>query len=598
MPSFVLFLILSTLVPTLMNLQWPAGWDARIFVAVAMLGHLGLAAVVCCAPAWVCLRLESLRPFAVPVAAVLASAWLIVVLIDARVYQVFGFHLNGLVVGLLLQGGLLQQLGVSSWMWSAVIAVSACIVLLNGWVATRLSRMPRLRWVPGARSVACLLPLIVISQGAAIWYDATARGDALAPLQAVPWMHTATARSAMEKLGLAQLAGRADHLQAQGPQRSALNYPRTPMQCQAQTPMNVVLLVVDSLRYDMVDPVQMPHVARFAEQSWRAERHYSTGNNTMHGMFGLFYGLPGLHVDTMIHHRRGPELLLQLASRGYQFHLYGGASLQGARLDRAVFVQTDADLQTAPSDAPRDRRDRNVIDRLRSDLAAQDPQRPFFALALLDSAHAPYAVPASAERRFLPQARSGDHVTAGRRTDPLPLFNRYRNAVLKADALLGDVLRTLDETGLTDSTVVIITSDHGESFNDLGQNDWGHNSNFSDSQVRVPMLIRWPGRAPADEPAVTSHMDLVPTLMRHLLQCMNPVSDYAAGLDLFARLPGQRPLLVESWTSRAVRLGPDTLLLRPYGIEIRDGQYRTVAGGTVLDDGQQAAIIEQIQPFQ
>jgi membrane-anchored protein YejM (alkaline phosphatase superfamily) len=39
---------------------------------------------------------------------------------------------------------------------------------------------------------------------------------------------------------------------------------------------------------------------------------------------------------------------------------------------------------------------------------------------------------------------------------------------------------------------VIVTSDHGEEFNDTGKNYWGHNGNFSPYQVAVPLLVRGP----------------------------------------------------------------------------------------------------------
>jgi len=258
-------------------------------------------------------------------------------------------------------------------------------------------------------------------------------------------------------------------------------------------------------------------------------------------------------------------------------------------------VQTHAPLHEPPPGTPRDQRDAVVLADLQQALRAQPADRPFFAMVLLDSVHAPYAVPPGAAQPYQPQAAEGDHLRVSARMDPAPLFNRYRNAVLEMDAKIGKVLQALDALGRAEDTVIIITSDHGESFNDLGQNDWGHNSNFSDVQTRVPMLIRWPGRAAVTETAVTSHMDFAPTLLRHLSGCSNPVDDYAAGLDLFSPLPQIRPLLVESWTARALRVGERTVLLRPYGVEVRDAAYRRVDQDSTLDPAINAAIINQMQ---
>ena len=596
MPAFMVVLATFTLVPTLLNVEWPVAWNDRAFVVLAAVSHMLLAALCCCLPGYVCLRFRPLHRFRVPATIVPATLWLLLVVIDARVFHQFGFHLNGLIIALLLQGGLLDQLGLTATAWFALVAA---LVLGAGMftLVLRVLDSPRARFRAGPRQLLWLVPLTLSSNAAAIWLDANGRSDGLAAMQAVPWIPTPTARSFMVRVGLAPETG-----PRQGPGEvvragTHFLYPRSPLQCEPQRRLNVVMLVVDSLREDMLAAQQMPNTLDFARQAWRGTYHYSTGNNTMHGMFGLFYGLPALHTTSMIQQRRGPELLRQLQAHGYQFHLYGGASLRGARLDRAVFVETRAPLHEPPASVPRDQRDRFILAELDKALRAQSRDRPFFAMALLDSVHAPYAVPPEAAQPLLPQAMEGDHLLVGARTDPAPLFNRYRNAVLEMDRKIGKVLQTLDELELVEDTIVIITSDHGESFNDLGQNDWGHNGNFSDFQTRVPMLIRWPAKPAVMETAVTSHMDLAPTLLTHLLGCTTPLRDYAAGRDLFGPLPPTRPLLIESWTSRAVRVGDRTLLLRPYGVEVRDSAYRRVERDGALDPAINAAIIDQMQLF-
>ena len=594
MPAFVLVLALSTLVPTLFNVEWPVAVSARVFVVLAAVSHMTLAALCCCVPGWICLRIGRLHRVVVPATVLPAALWLVVVVIDARVFQQFGFHVNGLVIVMLLQGGLLEQLGLEAAAWVAlgvgVIVATALFVLV-----VRGLRAPGGRSTPRPRQLLWLLPMLLASNAWAIWQDATGHSAGLAASQAVPWLPMPTARSFMVRAGLAPERGPRQASSAAARPTARFLYPRAPLHCHAPRRLNVLMLVVDSLREDMLTPTQMPATWNFARQAWRGTRHYSTGNNTMHGMFGLFYGLPAVHTTAMIQQRRGPELLRELQAQGYDMHLYGGASLRGARLDRTAFVQTHAPLHEPPPGTPRDQRDAVVLADLQQALRAQPADRPFFAMVLLDSVHAPYAVPPGAAQPYQPQAAEGDHLRVSARMDPAPLFNRYRNAVLEMDAKIGKVLQALDALGRAEDTVVIITGDHGESFNDLGQNDWGHNSNFSDVQTRVPMLIRWPGRAAVTETAVTSHMDLAPTLLRHLSGCSNPVDDYAAGLDLFSPLPQIRPLLVESWTARALRVGERTVLLRPYGVEVRDAAYRRVDQDSTLDPAINAAIINQMQ---
>ena len=60
------------------------------------------------------------------------------------------------------------------------------------------------------------------------------------------------------------------------------------------------------------------------------------------------------------------------------------------------------------------------------------------------------------------------------------------------DHHLGLLLRALDTAGVRDSTLLVLTSDHGES---LGEHDYvGHGRHLYDSILRVPLIIRYPGR--------------------------------------------------------------------------------------------------------
>ncbi|TOO18958.1 sulfatase-like hydrolase/transferase, partial [Vibrio parahaemolyticus] len=85
----------------------------------------------------------------------------------------------------------------------------------------------------------------------------------------------------------------------------------------------------------------------------------------------------------------------------------------------------------------------------------------------------------------------------------------------------GKVLDTLEKNGDLERTLVIITGDHGQEMNDNRLNFWGHNSNFTNAQVRVPFAIFGPG---IDNKAMywkanqfSSHEDVAPTIMQQYL---------------------------------------------------------------------------------
>ncbi len=133
------------------------------------------------------------------------------------------------------------------------------------------------------------------------------------------------------------------------------------------------------------------------------------------------------------------------------------------------------------------------------------------------------------------------------RKDIDQLKNRYINASHHVDLQVGKILDTLKVQGLLDNTIVIITGDHGEEFMEKGH--WGHNAGFHEEQIRVPMVLHIPGRSAAEIPWLTSHMDIIPTLMP-LLGVKNVVADYAQGYDISA---SDRPgyVIASDWSGVA-----------------------------------------------
>lgn len=102
----------------------------------------------------------------------------------------------------------------------------------------------------------------------------------------------------------------------------------------------------------------------------------------------------------------------------------------------------------------------------------------------------------------------------------------YYGMMTEVDAQLGRIFDWLDETGLADETVVVVTSDHGE---ELGDHHLTGKLGFFDQSYRVPLIVRAPGAAfdAARNTVVhapTEHVDVLPTLCELLgvdvpLQC-------------------------------------------------------------------------------
>ena len=86
----------------------------------------------------------------------------------------------------------------------------------------------------------------------------------------------------------------------------------------------------------------------------------------------------------------------------------------------------------------------------------------------------------------------------------------YFGNVTYFDEQVGRLVAALEDTGLADNTVIIVTSDHGDMLGERGL--WAKMSWFEDS-ARVPLIIKGPG-VPAGKRIANpvSHVDLLPTL--------------------------------------------------------------------------------------
>src|SRR6185503_17473176 len=90
---------------------------------------------------------------------------------------------------------------------------------------------------------------------------------------------------------------------------------------------------------------------------------------------------------------------------------------------------------------------------------------------------------------------------------------QYDGEIAAVDAEVGQVLDALDAAGLSGRTLVVLTSDHGES---LGEHAYyfDHGEDVFDPALRIPLLVRLPGaRGGARSDALASTLDLVPTVL-------------------------------------------------------------------------------------
>ncbi|MSR46932.1 MAG: DUF1501 domain-containing protein [Planctomycetes bacterium] len=166
------------------------------------------------------------------------------------------------------------------------------------------------------------------------------------------------------------------------------------------------------------------------------------------------------------------------------------------------------------------------------------PYRPRAEHRVFEGAREQADVPASARHLFLPFTRA----------QPLPpaeldaLNATYDACIHEVDAEVGALLKSLETRDLLDSTLVIVTADHGEEFYDHG--GFGHGHSLHRELLHVPMILRAPELLPAGRRVASQvrSLDLLPTLLELLaveLPAGAPPLDGESLLSLLRRAPSE-----------------------------------------------------------
>ncbi|WP_170975377.1 DUF3413 domain-containing protein [Martelella alba] len=483
---------------------------------------------------------------------------------DTLVYAQYRFHINGVVLEMLFQGRDIIDLSWYTWLVGgciglALLAVQCLFSLMAGGVPA----IARLR----KPAYALMAVSIVISQGMHVWDDANYRTLIPSYTRAFPLYYPLTAKGRLMRWGLVDpTLARSRENNLHMADSKTLHYPLQAIQYQKPArQLNVLFILIDAWRYDDANPLVTPNVSRFAQHALRFHQHRSGGNATEPGIFSLFYSLPDTYWLSVRNSGQRPVLMQTLADQGYQFAIHGSANLNHPPFDRTVFAQIPHLVISNNARTPA-LRDKQITDEFNQFIDQRDPARPFFGFLFYDAAHG-YDLPPNPVTPFKPYWQRVDHIKLNNDFDPTPYHNLYRNALYYDDGLIGQVLNKLHQAGLDDNTIVIITSDHGEEFNDHKKNYWGHGSNYSDVQIHVPMFIRLPDGQSGDIDRRTTHFDVVPTLMTTVAGVTTPADDYSVGQSMLNPThPERQDMIVGSYYNYAV-VSPELInVVYPGGI--------------------------------
>ncbi|MEW6273277.1 MAG: sulfatase [Thermodesulfobacteriota bacterium] len=264
---------------------------------------------------------------------------------------------------------------------------------------------------------------------------------------------------------------------------------------------NVILISLDTLRADFLgaygqELATSPNLDRFAAEGALFERAYTTYPSTtashMTLMTGLYPAVHGVYAPGQAL-RQGHVLLSTLfAAHGYDTAAVtedamlaaGSGFLRGFRTYRE-YVSPGIGTRGHVAE---------VVDSAIDWLGTHGAER-FFLFLHTYQMHDPYEPPPAYDV-FAAQHANGSE-TSARPAAPAHVRARlgYAGDLLYTDAQIARLLAALDELGRRDDTVMVVTADHGEALGEHGM--LGHGWYVIEPVLRIPLLIRAPGRVPA-----------------------------------------------------------------------------------------------------
>jgi arylsulfatase A-like enzyme len=308
----------------------------------------------------------------------------------------------------------------------------------------------------------------------------------------------------------------------------------------SSTPQRVVIVSIDTLRpdhlgcYGYARPTS-PEIDRFRRDAVLLRSAIAQVPSTLASHASLFTSLRPQHhgasVAASSRLKPGVRTLAEvLRTAGFATASFNG----GGQLHRSWGLDRGFDTYVSATDSSTAEIGEDTLSgQVARGTAWLDRigRRPFLLFLHTYEVHHPYT-PAPERLRQMESGYSGnlpdrisirllEKINAGqRRLGPADLAHieaAYDAEIASADAGFGELVRWLRERGLYDSTLVVLTSDHGEAFGERGRVGW-HGDALYDEQIRIPLIVKLPGGrlAGTSIESQVREIDLAPTVLSEL----------------------------------------------------------------------------------
>ena len=304
---------------------------------------------------------------------------------------------------------------------------------------------------------------------------------------------------------------------------------------------NILFFGIDSLLADHMSCYgygrqTSPHLDRVATQGTLFERYYSPHIPTTSGYANMLTGMDVFSTQVVALRHKGPmraeikTLPEILREAGYTTTCVGFRGNAAAR-GFDTYIDFDSGWKTFGQGRMPKAENLNLVTLPEIDRLAKQKQPWLLFLRHLDP-HSPYLPPAPFERMFYggnecdPKNKSMDALKEFKPfrdyllswmpegiSDKEYVIAQYDGEIAYMDAAIRTLFARLEAKGILDETLVVITSDHGETLYD--HDCYFDHHGLYDVTLHVPLILRYPGAVPAGKRVAgySQHYDLVPTLL-------------------------------------------------------------------------------------
>jgi len=494
---------------------------AFVMAIVSQAGFLNL--IPALLTAWPLLRWRH-RTWARLFAGIMFALLQVALLADVVVFRLYQRHFDSQVWSILTTKGAGDSMRVD--LASIVIATAIVFIFIGAslalalWVAPGLVRR-RLRF-----GLATILIALLVERTAFATIDLWDDSAILTVRDTLPLYQPLTIKPLAKKFGYT-----CSEIYVTPNSLGWLELPQHPLglRPEAREP-NILFIAVEGGRSDALDDKTMPNLSQLSRDSFRLTKHFSTGNETRFGIFGLFYGIPGNYWVRALKQKISPPWFDLLASCGYEFKIMSCTDLNFPGFRQTCFLKL-APAITDQWNSPHLGRDRLMTDGFLTYLAERAdrpaPLHPFFGFLSFDASHQPYEHPP--EDSIYAGVKSGEINYLKLTVSPAgarALKGSYLNSLHYIDRQIGRIVKALQDRGEYERTIIVVVGDHGEEFGELGH--CGHGNSFNHFQTQTLGVLHLPGETPRVINHVTSHVDFVPSVLTWM-GITNAPGDYTTG---------------------------------------------------------------------